>query len=161
MSQHDRSQSHRDRLVWGVVLIAVGVIFLLQNVMGLDVWDTVWKFWPADPHPVGRPEAHRRAAETQGPERTGFPVRSQAGLTMRAREIFLALLIIFGGVFLYYAQTGRLNLDGEGWDGFFGSRGEEFVFESSQEIAGPRPRPPGGSQRPRRRSRSRPPGPAR
>jgi uncharacterized integral membrane protein len=46
MSQHDRSHSHRDRLVWGVVLIAVGVIFLLQNVMGLEVWDYAWKFWP-------------------------------------------------------------------------------------------------------------------
>jgi hypothetical protein len=46
MSQHDRSHRHRDRLVWGVVLIAVGVIFLLQNVMGLEVWDTAWKFWP-------------------------------------------------------------------------------------------------------------------
>ena len=58
---------------------------------------------------------------------------------MRAREVFLALLIIFGGVFLYYAQTGRLNLDGEGWDGLFGSRGEEFVFENSQEIPAPVP----------------------
>ncbi len=58
---------------------------------------------------------------------------------MRAREVFLALLIIFGGVFLYYAQTGRLNLEWDGWDGFFGSRGEEFVFESSQEIPAPVP----------------------
>jgi len=58
---------------------------------------------------------------------------------MRAREIFLALLIIFGGVFLYYAQTGRLNLEWNGWDGFFGGRGEEFVFESNQEIPAPIP----------------------
>ncbi len=58
---------------------------------------------------------------------------------MRAREVLLALLIIFGGVFLYYAQTGRLNFEWDGWDGFFGSRGEEFVFESTQEIAAPVP----------------------
>jgi DUF4097 and DUF4098 domain-containing protein YvlB len=58
---------------------------------------------------------------------------------MRAREVFLALLIILGGVFLYYAQTGRLNFEGDGWDGFFGSRGEEFIFENTQEIPSPIP----------------------
>jgi hypothetical protein len=58
---------------------------------------------------------------------------------MRAREVFLALLIIFGGVFLYYAKSGRLNLEWDGWDGFFGNRGEEYVFESSQEIPAPVP----------------------
>lgn len=58
---------------------------------------------------------------------------------MRAREVFLALLVILGGVFLYYAQNGRLNFQGDGWDGFFGGRSEEFVFEASQEIPAPIP----------------------
>jgi hypothetical protein len=58
---------------------------------------------------------------------------------MRAREVFLALLIICGGVFIYYAQSGRLSFDGPGWDGLFGRRGEEFVFEAGQEIPAPRP----------------------
>jgi hypothetical protein len=35
----------RDSLVWGIILIALGTIFLLDR-FGLDVWDTVWKFWP-------------------------------------------------------------------------------------------------------------------
>jgi hypothetical protein len=39
----------RDRksgsLVWGVVLIAFGVLFLLDQ-FHIDVWDAVWRFWP-------------------------------------------------------------------------------------------------------------------
>ena len=58
---------------------------------------------------------------------------------MRAREVLLALLIILGGVFLYYAQSGRLNFEWDGWDGLFCSRGEEYVFENSQEIPAPVP----------------------
>jgi LiaF transmembrane domain len=36
----------RDSLVWGIVLIALGTIFLLDR-LGLDAWDAVWRFWPA------------------------------------------------------------------------------------------------------------------
>lgn len=32
-------------LVWGVVLIAFGVLFLLDQ-FHIDVWDAVWRFWP-------------------------------------------------------------------------------------------------------------------
>jgi uncharacterized integral membrane protein len=46
MSRHNHTRRHRDRLVWGLILIAVGVIFLLQNVMNIEVWDYAWKFWP-------------------------------------------------------------------------------------------------------------------
>lgn len=35
----------RDSLVWGIVLIALGTIFLLDR-LGLDAWDAVWRFWP-------------------------------------------------------------------------------------------------------------------
>lgn len=46
MSHHNHPRRRRDPLVWGVILIAVGIIFLFQNVMGIEVWDYAWKFWP-------------------------------------------------------------------------------------------------------------------
>ena len=36
----------RDSLVWGIILIALGLVFLLDR-LGLDAWDVVWRFWPA------------------------------------------------------------------------------------------------------------------
>jgi uncharacterized membrane protein HdeD (DUF308 family) len=35
----------KDPLVWGIILIAIGVIFILEN-FNIDVWDSVWKLWP-------------------------------------------------------------------------------------------------------------------
>ncbi len=32
-------------LVWGIILIAFGVLFLLDQ-FDVDVWDAVWRFWP-------------------------------------------------------------------------------------------------------------------
>lgn len=32
-------------LVWGVILIIFGVLFLLDQ-FHIDVWDAVWRFWP-------------------------------------------------------------------------------------------------------------------
>jgi len=32
-------------LVWGIILIAFGVLFLLDQ-FNVDVWDAVWRFWP-------------------------------------------------------------------------------------------------------------------
>lgn len=32
-------------LVWGVILIVIGFIFLLDQ-FDVDVWDAVWRFWP-------------------------------------------------------------------------------------------------------------------
>jgi hypothetical protein len=32
-------------LVWGIILIAFGVLFLLDQ-FNIDVWDAVWRFWP-------------------------------------------------------------------------------------------------------------------
>jgi hypothetical protein len=58
---------------------------------------------------------------------------------MKVRDVFLALLIIAGGIFLYYAKTGRFNIEGDGWEAIFGVRGEEYVFETSQEIPAPLP----------------------
>jgi LiaF transmembrane domain len=32
-------------LVWGIILIAFGVLFLLDQ-FNIDIWDAVWRFWP-------------------------------------------------------------------------------------------------------------------
>jgi hypothetical protein len=36
----------KDPLVWGLVLVIIGLIFILEN-MGLEAWDFAWRFWPA------------------------------------------------------------------------------------------------------------------
>jgi LiaI-LiaF-like transmembrane region len=36
---------HRDSLIWGIILIVLGVIFLLEQ-FNIDVWDDFWRFWP-------------------------------------------------------------------------------------------------------------------
>ncbi len=59
---------------------------------------------------------------------------------MKAREIFLVLLIIGIGVFTYYAKTGKLDIEWDGGNWSWFSPGEEFVFEESQEIPAPLPR---------------------
>jgi hypothetical protein len=35
----------RDSLVWGFILIVIGVIFLLET-LDVEVWDSVAHFWP-------------------------------------------------------------------------------------------------------------------
>ncbi len=35
----------KDPLVWGLILIVIGIIFVLEN-MGLDAFDLAWRFWP-------------------------------------------------------------------------------------------------------------------
>ncbi len=35
----------KDPLIWGLVLIAIGIVFILEN-MGMDAWDFAWRFWP-------------------------------------------------------------------------------------------------------------------
>ncbi len=34
-----------DSLIWGLILIVVGLVFLLES-FNVDVWDTIWRFWP-------------------------------------------------------------------------------------------------------------------
>ena len=38
-------QKHRDTLIWGIILIVVGGIFLLET-MHVRVWHYVWRLWP-------------------------------------------------------------------------------------------------------------------
>jgi hypothetical protein len=39
------AKKKRDALVWGVILIVIGVIFILDN-FDIDVWDYVARLWP-------------------------------------------------------------------------------------------------------------------
>ena len=34
-----------DSLIWGIILIALGAVFLLHNI-DIDIWDTVARLWP-------------------------------------------------------------------------------------------------------------------
>jgi len=38
-------QKRSDSLIWGIILIVVGAIFLLQQ-FHVDIFDEVWRFWP-------------------------------------------------------------------------------------------------------------------
>ncbi len=38
-----RSSGH---LVIGFVILGIGIIFLIENIMGIEVWEKVWPFWP-------------------------------------------------------------------------------------------------------------------
>ena len=39
------AKQQRDALVWGVILIVVGLIFTLDN-FEIEVWDSVARLWP-------------------------------------------------------------------------------------------------------------------
>jgi hypothetical protein len=39
------TQKHRDTLIWGIILIVVGGIFLLET-LHVRVWHYVWRLWP-------------------------------------------------------------------------------------------------------------------
>jgi hypothetical protein len=36
----------KDPLVWGLVLIVIGLIFILEN-FHVNAWEFAWRFWPA------------------------------------------------------------------------------------------------------------------
>lgn len=38
------AQKRKDALVWGIILIVIGLLFLLHNT--IDVWWTIARFWP-------------------------------------------------------------------------------------------------------------------
>ncbi|MCX8160907.1 MAG: DUF5668 domain-containing protein [Candidatus Saccharicenans sp.] len=39
------SKRHRDNLIWGLILLVLGAIFLLENI-GYDAWRALFKLWP-------------------------------------------------------------------------------------------------------------------
>jgi hypothetical protein len=39
------AKQQRDALVWGVILIVIGVIFTLDN-FNIEIWDSVARLWP-------------------------------------------------------------------------------------------------------------------
>jgi len=36
---------HRDSLIWGIALIIIGAVFLLET-FHVEVWRTIWRLWP-------------------------------------------------------------------------------------------------------------------
>lgn len=45
---HDKRYHHRPGLVWPIILILLGCIFLLNNlgIIGNVTWESIWQFWP-------------------------------------------------------------------------------------------------------------------
>lgn len=39
------NRKRRDSLIWGIILIAVGIIFLLQS-LDIRAWDFIARMWP-------------------------------------------------------------------------------------------------------------------
>jgi hypothetical protein len=35
----------KDPLAWGIILIIIGLIFILEN-LHIRVWNLAWRFWP-------------------------------------------------------------------------------------------------------------------
>lgn len=35
-----------DGTIWGIILVALGVIFLLQSLYDIEIFREIWKFWP-------------------------------------------------------------------------------------------------------------------
>lgn len=35
-----------DSTAWGIILVSLGVIFLLQSVFDIEIFREIWKFWP-------------------------------------------------------------------------------------------------------------------
>jgi hypothetical protein len=68
------TQKKGNSLVWGIILIAFGVLFLLDQ-FDIRVWDAVWRFWPvilivwgANKLWLGLKERNARS-ETPGPDK--------------------------------------------------------------------------------------------
>ena len=43
-----KDQQHHGGLVWPIILIAAGIILLLNNLgmLSWDIWGTLWRLWP-------------------------------------------------------------------------------------------------------------------
>lgn len=69
------NQKKSGSLLWGIILIVIGGIFLLEQ-FDIDVFDQVWRFWPlilivwgANKLWLGLKERNERS-ETPGPDKT-------------------------------------------------------------------------------------------
>ena len=67
-----KRSKRKDPLVWGIVLIVVGALFLLQNT--IDIWWTIARLWPVLLIAWGALKLYNglkeREQETQAPDTT-------------------------------------------------------------------------------------------
>ncbi|MCK7481473.1 MAG: DUF5668 domain-containing protein [Candidatus Moduliflexus flocculans] len=128
-------QKKSDSLVWGVILIVFGVIFLLEQ-FNIDVWDAVWRFWPVILIVWG---ANKLLSRAQG-DGTSAPRRRPRTRAMKFREIFLVVVLVLAGVVLYQFKTGplepRRHQLGRRLSASFG---QEFTDEETRTIDAPLP----------------------
>lgn len=40
------AKKNDDGMAWGIILVALGTIFLLQSVFDIEIFRDIWKFWP-------------------------------------------------------------------------------------------------------------------
>lgn len=63
----------KDPLVWGIILIIVGALFLMQNTID-DIWWTIFRLWPVLIIAWGALKLYNglkeRDQETQSPDKT-------------------------------------------------------------------------------------------
>ena len=40
------AKKNEDGTAWGIILVVLGAIFLLQSVFDIEIFREIWKFWP-------------------------------------------------------------------------------------------------------------------
>lgn len=41
-----KHSNNHDGLVWGIILIVLGCIFLIQKIFNIEILSQIWQFWP-------------------------------------------------------------------------------------------------------------------
>jgi len=68
----------KDPLVWGLILIVLGALFLLER-FDVGVWDTLWRLWPVVLIIWGGLKVYNGLQEKKsGPEKPGTGPAPQA-----------------------------------------------------------------------------------
>lgn len=49
MTEEKRSHNNTEAFIWGIILVFIGFLLLLQtfNILPWSLWGTLWRFWPA------------------------------------------------------------------------------------------------------------------
>jgi hypothetical protein len=50
MSKKERAMAKKshsnETLIWGLILVSLGIIFLLQKLLNIEIFAQIWQFWP-------------------------------------------------------------------------------------------------------------------